>query len=69
MIYTGATASFCSYIVTVTAYLLLLLQMFIFSASLISSSRKSGCAMEIRASALCHADKPFKLTLPYSVTT
>lgn len=50
-------------------YLLLLLQIFIFSASWISSSRKSGCATEIIASHFCHVDKPFKFTLPYSVTT
>lgn len=50
-------------------YLLLLRQIFNLSASAISSSLKSGCAMEIKASARCHAERPFKLTLPYSVTT
>lgn len=50
-------------------YLLLLRQIFNLFASAISSSLKSGCAMEIKASARCHAERPFKLTLPYSVTT
>ena len=58
------TLSLCSFY-----YLLLLLQICIFSASFISSSRKSGCATEIMASHFCQADRPFKFTLPYSVTS
>lgn len=50
-------------------YLLERLQIFIFSASAINSSRKSGCAMEISASAFCQVDIPFTFTIPYSVTT
>ena len=49
--------------------LLALDQMPIFSASRISSSRKSGCAMEIMASARSQVVRPFRFTLPYSVTT
>lgn len=41
----------------------------IFSASRTSSSRKSGCAIEMRASARSHVDLPFRFTIPYSVTT
>ena len=40
----------------------------IFSASLIRSSLKSGCAMLIKLSALCHVDLPFRFAAPYSVT-
>lgn len=63
--------SFSVFIVLETeeTYLLLLRQIFNLSASAISSSLKSGCAMEISASARCHAERPFKLTFPYSVTT
>ena len=49
--------------------LLLRFQMCIFSASAISWSRKSGCAMLIRASAVCQELRPLRLTAPYSVTT
>lgn len=48
--------------------LLLLFQMFIFSALAISSSRNCGWATEMMASAFCQVERPFKLTLPYSVT-
>ena len=44
------------------------LQMCIASADLISSSRKSGCAMPIRASERSQVDMPFRFTMPYSVT-
>lgn len=44
-------------------------QMPIFSASCISSSRKSGWAMLISASARCQVDIPFTMILPYSVTS
>ena len=50
------------------AYLLLLRQMCIFSASAMSCSRKSGCATEISASARSQVDRPLRLTMPYSVT-
>ena len=49
-------------------YLFDRLQIFIFSASLISSSLKSGCAIEIIASAFCQEESPFTFTIPYSVT-
>ena len=49
-------------------YLLLRRQMPIFSALWISSSRKSGWAMEMMASARSQVDSPFRLTIPYSVT-
>ena len=39
------------------------------SAARISSSRKSGCAMEISFSARSHTLRPFRHTQPYSVTT
>ena len=42
-------------------------QIFRSSASFISSSRKSGCAMEISASARSHVDCPSRFTTPYSV--
>ena len=42
-------------------------QMCIFSASLIRSSRKSGCATLIRASAFSQVVRPFRFTQPYSV--
>jgi len=51
------------------SYLFFFLQIFSSCASAINSSLKSGCAMEINASARCQDDMPFKLTLPYSVTT
>ena len=38
------------------------------SASLISSSRKSGCAREMMSSALSHVVLPTRFTRPYSVT-
>ena len=44
-------------------------QMCIFSASAISCSRKSGCAIEISASARYQLDLPLRLIMPYSVTT
>ena len=50
-------------------HLLLLRQMCIFSASAMSCSRKSGWAMEMRASARSQVDRPFRLIMPYSVTT
>ena len=43
-------------------------QIFIFSASQISSSRKSGCAIDIIRSARSQVEAPFKLTIPFSVT-
>ena len=49
-------------------YLLLRRQMCIFSASWISCSRKSGCATLISASAFCQVLRPFRFTMPYSVT-
>ncbi len=49
--------------------LLLARQIPIFCASLISSSRNCGWAMEISFSALCQVDNPFRFTFPYSVTT
>ena len=52
----------------VTYRLLDFLQMCIASADLISSSRKSGCAMPIRASERSQVDMPFRFTMPYSVT-
>ena len=39
----------------------------VFSASLISSSRKSGCATLMRASAFSQVVRPLRLTQPYSV--
>ena len=50
-------------------HLLLLRQMCIFSASAMSCSRKSGWAMEMMASARSQVDRPFRLIMPYSVTT
>ena len=50
-------------------YLFDRLQICIFSASWISCSRKSGWAMPMRASARSQVDRPFRLTMPYSVTT
>jgi len=44
-------------------------QMPIFSASRTRSSRKSGWAIEMIASALSQVDLPLRLTMPYSVTT
>ena len=49
--------------------LLLRFHIFIFSASFIKSSRKSGWAMLINNSARSQAVRPFKFTIPYSVTT
>ena len=43
-------------------------QMCICSADWISSSRKLGWAMPIRASARSQVDRPFRFTMPYSVT-
>ena len=43
-------------------------QMCIFSAAAMSSSRKSGWATEMIPSARCQADRPFRFTMPYSVT-
>lgn len=48
--------------------LLVLVQMPIFSASLIRPSRKSGWAMLMSASARSHVDLPFSMAAPYSVT-
>ena len=48
--------------------LLLLRHRPIFSASAISSSRKSGWAMPISASARSQAVSPFRRAMPYSVT-
>ena len=48
--------------------LLDLLQMPIFSALAISSSRNCGWAMEMMASERCQVDMPLRLTMPYSVT-
>lgn len=42
---------------------------FIFLACSVSSSRKSGWAIEVRAWARSHVDLPLRLTMPYSVTT
>ena len=53
---------------SVTYRLLDFLQMCIASADLISSSRKLGCAMPIRASERSQVDMPFRFTMPYSVT-
>ena len=50
-------------------HLLLLRQMCIVSASAMSCSRKSGWAMEMMASARSQVDRPFRLIMPYSVTT
>ena len=50
-------------------YLFDRLQICIFSASAISSSRKSGWATEINASAFCQEESPLRFTIPYSVTT
>ena len=50
----------------VIAYLLRR-QMCIFSASLMSCSRKSGCATLMRASAFSQVVRPLRLTQPYSV--
>lgn len=62
----SCTYKYCSYILA--ARLLLLRQIPISPALLINSSRKSGWAMEISASALCHKALPFKEAIPYSVT-
>ena len=48
--------------------LLLRRQIFCSSAARISSSRKLGWAILIRASALCHVGRPGRLAMPYSVT-
>ena len=48
--------------------LLLFLQMCISSAFLTSSSRKSGWAMLMSASARSQVDRPLRFTMPYSVT-
>ena len=50
-------------------HLLLRRQMCIFSASAMSCSRKLGWAMEMMASARSQVDRPFRLIMPYSVTT
>lgn len=47
---------------------LLRLQICICSASVISWSRKDGCAMDMIASAFSQVESPFKFTSPYSVT-
>ncbi len=39
------------------------------ATSLVSSARKSGCAIEISASERSRSDNPCRLTAPYSVTT
>ena len=49
-------------------HLLEFFQIPIFSASLIRSSLKSGCAILIKSSALSHVDLPLRSTSPYSVT-
>ena len=49
-------------------YLLFFLQSPIFSAWAISSSRKSGWAMEMIFSARSQVEAPFRFTMPYSVT-
>ncbi len=43
-------------------------QIFCFSAAFISSSLKSGWAMDTSASARSQVDLPARLTQPYSVT-
>src|ERR1700722_14660574 len=43
--------------------------MFLARDSRASSSRKSGCAIEMRQIALSATDLPLRLTIPYSVTT
>lgn len=51
-----------------TYFLLDCLQIFLFSASLIRLSRKSGWAMEISFSARYQVGQVFRDTAPYSVT-
>ena len=50
-------------------HLLVCVQIPIFSAALIRSSLKSGCAMLISISALSHVVRPFRFAAPYSVMT
>ena len=52
----------------VTIYVLLRRQMRCSSAFFISSSRKSGWAMDMSLSALCQVFIPARFTAPYSVT-
>ena len=60
---------FCAYTaICFYKHLLEFFQIPICSASLIRSSRKSGCAMLIKSSALSHVDLPLRSTSPYSVT-
>ena len=49
-------------------YLLERRQMWFFSASRINSSRNWGWATEIMASAFSQVERPFRFTMPYSVT-
>ena len=50
-------------------HLLVCVQMPIFSAALIRSSLKSGCAMLISISARSQVVRPFRFAAPYSVIT